>query len=261
MNERNDVIEIDLQKLLMAYLRRWWLIVLSALIVAGGALAYAYFLVDDLYQASATIYVNNIKEGATVDSLTTGNLNASQQLVSTYINIVESDRVLDKAAQKLGNHYTAADIRKIVTASQVKDTEIFAIKVTCRDPEEAARVANTLADVVPDAIGALIEGSSARVIDDAKVPGHRCSPSYTKYTVIGGLAGGILAAAYLTILFLLDVRIKDEEELTALFDLPVLGQIPEFVSASKAPSYGMDAEAEKTAATETENSQERGEDK
>ena len=61
MNERNDVIEIDLQKLLMAYLRRWWLIVLSALIVAGGALAYAYFLVDDLYQASATIYVNNIK--------------------------------------------------------------------------------------------------------------------------------------------------------------------------------------------------------
>ena len=63
------------------------------------------------------------------------------------------------------------------------------------------------------------------------------------------------------ILFLLDVRIKDEEELTALFDLPVLGQIPEFVSASKAPSYGMDAKAEETAATETENSQERGEDK
>lgn len=34
---KNEATEIDLLKLFTAYLRRWWLIVLCALIVGGGA--------------------------------------------------------------------------------------------------------------------------------------------------------------------------------------------------------------------------------
>jgi len=41
--------------------------------------------------------------------------------------------------------------------------------------------------------------------------------------------GFLIAAIYITILFLLDVRIKEEEELANMFDLPVLGQIPVFL--------------------------------
>lgn len=37
---RDEVLEIDLQKLLMAYLRKWWLILLRGLVVAGGPLLY-----------------------------------------------------------------------------------------------------------------------------------------------------------------------------------------------------------------------------
>lgn len=261
MNERNEGLGIDLQKLLMAYLHKWWLILLAAVLMAGAAFAYTYYCVTDLYQAYTTIYVNNVKEGEKVESVSTGNLSASTRLVSTYINIVKSDRVMDKVSSELKGDYSTAALKGMVSAQQVGATEIFAIYVTGPVPEESARIANVLADVVPEEIGALIEGSSARVIDTAKVPSARYSPSYQKNTLLGGLIGAVIVLAYLTLRFLLDVRIKDEEELTTLFDLPVLGQIPEFVSASKAPSYGMDAKAEETAATETENSQERGEDK
>ena len=257
MNEKNGAVEIDLQKLLLVYLRRWWLIVLSALIVAGGSFAYAYYLVEEMYQASSTIYVNNIKEGITVDSVTTSNLSVSQQLAHTYISIVKSDHVLDKVAEALDNRYTVNNLKGMVTASQIGDTGIFSINIVSADPQEAAEIANTFAEVVPDVIGAIIEGSYARVLDVAKAPTQRYSPSYTKYTVMGGLIGGLLAALYLTIRYLLDVRIKDEEELTALFDLPVLGQIPEFVSASKAPNYGME---DKTT-QETKKQQGKGEEK
>ena len=257
MNEKNGAVEIDLQKLLLVYLRRWWLIALSALIVAGGSLAYAYYLVEEMYQASSTIYVNNIKEGITVDSVTTSNLSASQQLVSTYISIVKSDRVLSKVAEQLDNRYTVNNLKGMVTASQIGDTGIFSINVVSADPQEAAEIANTFAEVVPNVIGAIIEGSYARVLDIAKAPTQRYSPSYTKYTAMGGLIGGLLAALYLTIRYLLDVRIKDEEELTALFDLPVLGQIPEFVSASKAPNYGSEEKTSK----KTKKQQEKGEEK
>ena len=52
---RDEVLEIDLQKLLMAYLRKWWLILLCGLVVAGGALLYTVKFITPLYQANVSV--------------------------------------------------------------------------------------------------------------------------------------------------------------------------------------------------------------
>ena len=44
----------------------------------------------------------------------------------------------------------------------------------------------------------------------------------------GALIGGVLAVIYVTLRCLMDVRIKEEEDLASLFDYPVLGNIPHF---------------------------------
>ena len=85
------------------------------------------------------------------------------------------------------------------------------------------------------------------IIDPAKVPTHRYTPSYRKNAFMGCAAGLLLAVVYVTLLYLMDVRIKNEEDLTQLFDLPMLGQIPSFaenerkkagLSAQKADEHG-----------------------
>ena len=241
---RDDVLEIDLQKLLMAYLRKWWLILLCGLVVAGGALLYTVKFITPLYQASVSVYVNNGSNNQPVDYVTSSNLDASQKLVNTYINIAKSDRVLDLVAEKLNGDYTVKELREMFSAAQVDKTEIFRIYITSPSPEEAARVANVMAEVAPGEISNLIEGSSARIIDYAKVPEQRHSPSYRKNTMMGGLIGCVLAVAYLTVLFLLDVRIRDDEDLTSLTDLPILGQIPNIdaIKDSDRKKYGYETE-------------------
>ena len=47
------------------------------------------------------------------------------------------------------------------------------------------------------------------------------------------MVGGAVAALYVTLRFLLDVRVKDEEDLLSMFDLPVLAQIPVFTANNK----------------------------
>ena len=42
------------------------------------------------------------------------------------------------------------------------------------------------------------------------------------------MIGLVIALGYLTLAFLLDVRIKDEEELAEISKYPILGQIPDF---------------------------------
>lgn len=247
MDEKTEALEIDLQKLLMVYFSKWWLILLCGLAVACGVLLYTAKCITPLYRASVSIYVNNIRSNQQIDYLSDSNLAASQRLVNTYINIARSDRVLEKVSQELNGDYSAADLGRMFSAAQVDETEIFTISISSPDPEEAARVANAMAEIAPEEISGLIEGSSARVIDYAKVPEFRYTPSYRKNTLLGGMVGCFLAVAYLTLVYLLDVRIRDEEDLSALVDLPVLGQIPNIdtIGSVNKKKYGYETAAPK----------------
>ena len=232
MNNGRDNVEVDLRKLLMLYLRKWWLVAVCAVVVGGAVLAYTTFFVTPQYRANTTIYVNSFRSDKSdeLEYVATGNLNASKMLVGTYIRIISSNTVLDRVIEQAKLEQTADEIRSIMTAEQVDETEMFRVYITHPDPQVAADVANAIAKEAPSAIQEYVEGSSAKVVDYAIVPTTLYSPNYYKNTLVGCLVGAVLAAIYLTVLYVLDVRIRTAEDLKALFDIPVLGQIPEFLS-------------------------------
>lgn len=232
MNDRNSneqsVVEIDLLKLAAAYLRKWWLIVIFGLAGAGIALAISVYVIVPQYQASITVYVNNYKNSNNQEYVSGSDLSTAQKLVNTYTNMLTSDTVLEEVVDSTGYNYTAAEMREFISTQQVGNTEIFKVFVTHTNPNTAAEIANAIARTAPETIENFVEGSSTKIIDYAKTPTGRFSPSYTKNTVIGGLIGGVLILILLTLDFLLDVRIKGEQDLSDLCDIPVLGQIPDF---------------------------------
>lgn len=228
MNETRNGMEIDLQKLLLAYLQKWWLIVAATLVAAFGAWLISAHFVTPMYQSSITVYVNSVKGDQEINSISSSTLATAQKLVDTYVTMIKSDTVLEKVAEEAEETVTAAQIRQIMSAEQVDSTEIFKVIITHEDPVFAADVANAIANVAPAEIEEFVEGSSAKIIDYAKVAEKPSSPSIGRNTVLGALIGAVVAVIYLTIRFLMDVRIKDEADLNMLFDLPVLGRIPSF---------------------------------
>ena len=67
-----------------------------------------------------------------------------------------------------------------------------------------------------------------RVVDYAVTPVHRSSPSYTKYTAIGLVIGGLLSAGFVVIRDLLDDIIHDADYLHQTYsEIPVLSMIPD----------------------------------
>ncbi len=239
-NEENDAnmveqkkrdVEIDVMKLLLLYLSKWWLILLCAVVGAGIMFLYTKNFITPLYQAKVTIYVNNAVSGQQIESVSGSNLSASQQLVNTYVNILRSDTVLEKVVDSTGLDLTAEEIREIMSASQVDGTELFDIYISDPDPEMAAFIANKMAEVAPGEIEEFVEGSSTKIVDYAKVPEEPYTPSYKKNLALGAIAGILLIVVILTVRDLLDVRIKSEEDLAEISDLPVLGRIPAFSSS------------------------------
>ena len=80
--------------------------------------------------------------------------------------------------------------------------------------------------MAPGVIAEIIEGSSAKIIDFAKVPENPASPNATKNAVVGALVGLILAAILVFLEMVLDTRIQSQEDLMRISQIPMLGSIP-----------------------------------
>lgn len=231
MKENKDALEIDVGELFKVVWKRAWIIVLCALLVGGMTLVYTANFVTPMYRAEVTMYVNN--NSGNTDTVSSSNLAVALQLVKTYVNIIKSDRVLEKVIEETGLMLTPKQIRGMLSAESVNETEMFAVRITSSSPQMSADIANAIADVAPGVISVIIEGSSAKVVDYAKVPTSRVSPSYTTNTIVGTLIGGILSALFFILQHLLDTRIKTEEDLERICQIPVLGSIPDFAHPAK----------------------------
>lgn len=227
------VVEIDLKEIISACMRRIWLIIISTVVAAAVVYIYTALFITPVYKTEATFYVNNSVISGDSQKITSSDLATAQRLVLTCTNIIKSDTVLEKVAERAGMDVSAAQLRGMISAADIDETEMFRVQVRHKDPIQAAKIANTIAEVAPQEIANIIVGSTTKVVDRAKIPVNPSSPNKTTNTVLGALAGLVLSVAVVVVTALLDVRIKSEDDLTNICDIPVLGVIPEFAEDSK----------------------------
>lgn len=79
---------------------------------------------------------------------------------------------------------------------------------------------------------------NVRIIQSAEVLGGPVNPRAKLYLVTGGMLGGMLAAAVVLLLEVMDRSIKTVEEAKAAFGLPVLGVIPKFAHTEQSNRPG-----------------------
>ena len=229
----DEMKELDLKSLLRDVLKRAWIIAVCAAVFAAATLIYSVNFVEPTYKASVTMYVNNNSESNS-SSVSSSNLAVALQLAKTYVNIIQSDMVLDKVVEKAQlTSVTSADIRKMLSAEVVDETEMFRVSIVSPNPKMSADIVNAIASIAPEEIRQVIEGSNAKVVDYAKVPTSRYAPNYTTNTILGALIGALLAVAVVIVFLLSDNRVKSTEDLTRICQIPVLGTIPDFMETAK----------------------------
>ena len=226
-------VEINLREMCSVLLKRIWIILLCAAILGAATLVYTTNFVTPLYDASVTIYVNNNTTRTDGTYISSSDLAVALKLVATYVNIIQSDRVLDKVIADVGLTLTSEQVRPMISAEPVGDTEMFAVTVKSPNPQLSADLANSIAKIAPGEISEIIEGSSAKIIDQARVPVKRSSPNYTTNTILGALIGAVLAAAVVLIQNMLDTRVRNEEQLANICAAPILGLIPDMTKDQK----------------------------
>ena len=237
-NEQGKVREIDVWRIIKVIWHRLWAVILVA--AMGGAIAFAYatYSIKPKYQASTLMYVNNnaLSVSGQRFTISASNLSAAQGLVNTYVVILNTRKTLTAVLEKSGlqNKYSYSQIRSMIHAESVDNTEIFQVTVTSTNAEEAARIANTIAAVLPEKIGDVMDGNLAKVVDYAVVNNGKVSPNTNRYVIIGIVLGAVACAVLLVIIDYFDDVIRSEEELKQVMDVPSLAAIPDLLDPSHA---------------------------
>lgn len=240
MIEKNEEIEIDLQRLFNVLMKKAWIVAVAAVVCAVLTFVGTFLFITPKYEASAMFYVNNnsLSLGETTLSITSSDISASKSLVNSYIVILGTRETLVDVIDYAGVNRTYSQLKKMIAAEAVSSTEIFRVTVTSPDPQEAENIADAIAYVLPKRIGSIIEGTSAKVVDAAVLPTQSTSPNYTKNTVIGFVAGLALAALLIVLKELLDISIHKEEDIAQCGRYPVLAAVPDMHTTPKGGYYG-----------------------
>ncbi len=234
-----DMIEIDLLDLIRLLWQKLWLIVLAMVLCGSLAFSAAMLTTEPTYTASAMMYVNNssLSVGSTSITFSSSQLSAAKSLLDVYVIILQSRTTLEAAIEKADLDYTYAQLRGMVRAASVNDTEIFQIAVTCGNPDDAKLIVDTLVDILPERIADIVDGSSVRVVDRAVRPAGASSPSNTRYAVIGVIVGAVLGCAIIILQDLMNTTVRDEEYLKQRYNIPILAIVPDVYGQPK-KSYG-----------------------
>ena len=239
IKDRNEEIEIDLQRLVNAVMNKSWLVGIVAVVCAVVAFLGTFFFITPMYESSVMFYVNNssLSLGDAAMSITTGDISASRGLVKNYIIILNTRETLNDVIDYADSDLTYKELKGMISAEAVESTEIFEVVVTSSSPKEAEEIANAIAYILPKRISTIIEGTSAKVVDSAVLPSRPSSPNYTKNTLIGFVFGLMLTVAVIVMRDLVDITVRTEEDLQRVCKHPVLAAVPDMLAPSKGGYY------------------------
>ncbi len=236
--EQNEEEYIDLAQIARVLWKEIVPILLVGIIFAALLFGFARFLMTPQYQANALFYVNNSSLSlSSAVAISTGELYAASELVSTYVAILQSRANMELVIDRSGVDYSYEQLRRMISAEAVNSTGLFQITVTSSRPEEARTIANTIAAILPDKISEIVANSSVEVVDYAVTPHRRVSPSYIKFAAVGMLFGMVLCSAIVLLRDYMDNIIHSEDYLLRNYQAPVLATIPD-LTAKSPKKYG-----------------------
>lgn len=235
----SDYNVIDVMHIIKTIWHKAWIVVLSGVIAAAIGFSIAAFAITPKYSSSIMLYVNNssISLNGKSFSISSSEISAAQSLLKTYVVILNNRTTLEKIIKKADLDYSTKELSNMIEASSVNDTEVMKVTVTCENPNEAAKIVNCIAEVLPVRISEIIDGASMEVVDSGVPNTQRVSPSISRFTEIGLVLGLLISIIALTIAALMDNTIHNEEYILENYDYPILAKIPDLFS-SNSKEYG-----------------------
>jgi len=222
--------DIDLQTIVRIILKYWQIILLAAALGGFSGWGLSKWVFTPVYEANTTIFAWESSDDEKTQKLKNQymDIEANSRLVNDYKEIITSRKVQDEVYRLKQLKFINESKKNYKISSDIqRNTRMVKIVASSSNPEVAAFVANTTAEVFIKVIRDIMNLKSIQIIDAAELPENPVKPSPPVNAIIGFMLGLGLALLAASVKEMLDWTIKIPEEVPERIGKNVIGTIPE----------------------------------
>lgn len=228
---------ISLSYLIKLALKKFWILLLTAVIFGCCTFCYLTFLTKPIYTASGSLLVTN---GALVsNSDSSSNQSASSKISGTDIvaslnladtikDLLNTPDIFKELSEKTGGKYSYRTLMSSATVARRKETTLFIdVSFSTGISQDSVELVNTFLELAPAYISKSLPNSNSSITTTADAA-VKTYPRTAFSTLTAALIGAIIAFAVVFIFDSTDHAIKSDEDFSEYFNIPLLGAIPDF---------------------------------
>ncbi|HCJ32209.1 MAG TPA: hypothetical protein DHV70_04925 [Firmicutes bacterium] len=208
------------------YLKKYVLVIAAvALALVIGVFIYDKSIKKPLYTTYTTIILTKSNETQTGTTITQNDILLNQKLVETYSKIIKSKLVLEQVISETGVTYTAEELSENVSVEAYENTEMLKISVTDQDPELAANIANSIAQVFSGEIAKIYQINNISVVDVAVTPEEVSNNTLKRDLLIALFISIFGTIGVVFVVYYFDDTVKLTDDLEEEIGMPVVAKV------------------------------------
>lgn len=232
MEQKNSEIVINLKDLWAILVKRLWLIVLVALLVVAGTGVYKTATYSPLYESTAMLYI--LPE----DANSTSAFSLGLSMISDCTEALKSFAILNEVIDDLDLKVSSSTLRSRISTSNTSGTRVLYVSVKGDTPEQAKAIVDDICKVCADKMQkANNDIRLVNVFEQGTISGAPCNKTGKMIYIVAGALAAFLVYAVFIVIYLLDDKFRDKDDVEKTLELTILGEIPDF-NGSRHGAYG-----------------------
>jgi len=211
--------------------------VIVAIILGVGAYAFCTYVATPTYQTTVSFVATNKGFGDTqfdtTSKISSADIAASLAMLNTYAAVLRTSGLREQVANNCGLSYSAGQIASMVSIQSRTDDSLFIdVRVVSPSPAHSVKIANTILDIGGDYVVEMIPNAYLRGVEYSK-SASKNYPNTPVTMLLFAFIGAILVYIVAIVINAMDKTIKGEKDFNNNYDIPILGNIPNFKVAAR----------------------------
>lgn len=201
---------------------KWIAVAIIILCTVAGFFYEKYYVSPKYVSESKLIIIETSDTG----KISTSEINIGTFLVNDIAEMVVDPTVLEPVIKDLKLDMTPQQLASTITLSHPEDSRTLNIRVATSDPELSQKINNKVRQVTKEKAAVALGADKVNIFGNASLPKSDSSLSRKTLMLSGFVAGIVLSVLLAVILFLIDDKITNSDDVEKYLDLCVLATIP-----------------------------------
>jgi capsular polysaccharide biosynthesis protein len=200
--------EIDLKEHFTLIKKRIWILILITIMTTALGYVKNTYFTTPLYQSATRMIIG-----------------ADIELMKTLQVLIRDATVLQKVTNELRLGISPEQLAQQISVGSVEGSQVVNLFVVDTDPEMAAKIANTTAEVFKSEVPNIVGFNNVKLLTKAKINPYPINDNENRNLVIAFMIGILIGIGVIYFLESLDDSVKSKDEIEDILGFTVLGTV------------------------------------